>query len=96
MVVMDCSIAFYKFLMLNNLTVRWLIEKRTLLRGKEPLLVYELVMFLSRLHEGKGGAVGFFLSPTQSPSSPPNITYSVKGKEHRTLIHPLCYEVLVT
>ena len=34
-----------------------------------------------------------FSHPTQSPSLPPKITYSAKGKEHRTLTHPLCYEV---
>ena len=34
--------------------------------------------------------------PSQSRSPPPKITYSVKGKEHRTLTHPLCYEVLET
>ena len=57
-------------------------------------------MFLSMLHKGKGGALGFFsLSPhpTKSPSSPHKITYSMKGMEYRTLTHhPLCYEVLVT
>ena len=30
---------FTKILMLKNLTVRWLIEKRTLLEGKKPLLI---------------------------------------------------------
>ena len=34
--------------------------------------------------------------PNQSRSPPPKITYSAKCKEHRTLTHPLCYEVLET
>ena len=32
--------------------------------------------------------------PTQSRSPLPEIRYDAKGKEHRTLTHPLCYEVL--
>ena len=85
----------------KNLTVRWLIENRTLLGEKNLfslLRVYELVMLLSRLHKiiDRCGVLGFLPHLTQSPSPPPKITFSAKGKEHRTLTHPLCYEVLET
>ena len=57
-----------EFKMLKDLTVRWLIEKKTLLEEKNLfslLRVYKLVMFLSRLHNihnsgGGGGGGGNF------------------------------------
>ena len=72
-----CSLVIYKKNYLKNLTVRWLIENRTILRGKSMLWVYELVMVS--------------LPPPTLPKA--QITYSVKGNEHRTWTPPLCYEV---
>ena len=60
-------------------------ERKNHVFHRDVLRLYEQVVFLSRLHNRQ---------VTQSP--PPKITYSAKGKEHRTLTHPLCYEVLVT
>ena len=57
-----------------------------------------IVDFLgSRIYQMKEKIMFFHFSLSRlhnSRSPPPKITYGAKGKEYRTLIHPLCYEVL--
>ena len=77
-------------LMLTDLTVRWLIEKTTLLEEKNLFSLLR-VIFLGVLL-----VAGILPLPYPKPKSSPYSTYSAKGKEHRTLTHPLCYEVLET
>ena len=63
------------FVMLKDLTVRWLIEKTTLLEEKNLfslLGVYKLVMFLSRLQNRQAWSPGILPLPPQSPIIPLN------------------------
>ena len=83
--------------MLKDPIVRF--EKKTLLEEKNLfslLRVYEL--FLSRLHNSQ-----VWSRPGIPPFPPPTLPKAEvlplklqKGMEHRTLTHPLCYEVLET
>ena len=85
--------------MLKDLTVRWLIEKKTTLLDEKNLFsllrVYEQVVFLRRLHNrqvwSRPGIPPFPL-PTLPKAEvlPLKLHISANGKEHRTLTHPLC------
>ena len=100
-----CSLELKKELMLNDPTVRWLIEKRTTLLDEKNLFslirVYEEVVFLRRLHIRQ-----VWSRPGIPPFPPPTLPKAevlplklhiiVRKVRNITLTHPLCYEVLET
>ena len=56
----------------------------------------EYLLRLTKLKYTHIFIVDFHGSRIYQMKEKPKITYSAKGKEYRTLTHPLCYEVLET